>query len=281
MEFGLVLPNFGGRISIEGIKRVTKEAESSGFDSLWVTDHIIMPMVMSEPYGTPLEPFMTLSFLSSITERVKLGTSVLVLPQRNPILAAKQAATLDVLSNGRMILDVGSGWVESEFKYLGYNFKDSGMVLDEGSRLMRELWSKDQINFDGEFFKVDGAILSPKPINKAVPIWIGGNSNRAVRRVLNLGDGWHPVGIDPDTFRHGAGIFSKSKSNITLSLRIAVDLRKRREIYISPSGERKVAISDDREKILNEIEEYEEAGLDHLIASILHKDADEIIGSYK
>ncbi len=275
MKFGLCLPNFGGKISASGLVDLAVKAEENGFDSVWVTDHVIMPKSLKTPYDELLEPFVALSFIAARTRKVKLGTSILVLPQRNPFLVAKQAATLDQFSNGRVILGVGAGWVEQEYEYLGADFHRRGKILDESIGLLRSLWADETINYSGRFFAAKDAVLLPKPVQKSIPIWVGGNADSAIERAARLGDGWHPVGVDPVRLAEGARRL-RSSGQKTISVRMTVDVRKKREDYLSADGEKRSTISGTSEQMGKRLEEYRESGLDHLVAYIYHDEAREI-----
>jgi probable F420-dependent oxidoreductase len=250
-----------------------------------------MPRELKEPYGQLLEPFVTLAYVAARTQRLKVGTSCLVLPQRNPILVAKQAASLDAFSGGRVMLGLGVGWAEKEFGYLNAGFKQRGRVMDESIRLMKALWKEDVIHFDGEFFHVEDALFLPKPVRRDIPVWIGGNGPLAVRRALKLGDGWHPVGATLEDFGKGAQRLTKAGRKVTLSMRMTTDVRKRREVYVGASNERRVAVSGSATEIRKQIDGYAAAGLEYYCASINHpasseiimdlrKFASEVIGSY-
>lgn len=240
-----------------------------------------MPKEQREPYGQLLEPFVTLSFIAASTEEVKLGTSSIVLPQRNPILVAKQAAALDVFSHGRLILGMGIGWAEKEFGYLGADFRRRASIMEEDVKLMRSLWSDEAVNFEGKHFKLNDAVFLPKPIQGKIPIWIAGNSEGAIRRAIRIGDGWHPVGLDLEHFRGGAEMIATSGRRVTLSLRVTVDVRKKRDEIAGRDGERRVSFSGSPGDIRNSVEAYLDAGLDYCCASILHPSAGEIIADIK
>jgi probable F420-dependent oxidoreductase len=236
-----------------------------------------MPTELREPYGQLLEPFVTLACIAAKTQRLKVGTSCLVLPQRNPVLVAKQAASLDAFSGGRVILGLGAGWAEREFRYLSAEFGKRGRVMDEGIRLMKALWKDDVIRFDGEFFHIEDALFLPKPVRREIPVWIGGNGPLAVRRAMRLGDGWHPVGAALEDFGKGAQRILKSGRKIALSIRMTTDVRKKREVYVGANNERRVAVSGSASEIRKQIDEYAAAGLEYYCASINHPEASEII----
>jgi probable F420-dependent oxidoreductase len=276
VKFGYILPNYGDKISAEELVEISVICEEVGFDSVWATDHIVMPTELREPYSQVLEPMTTLTYIAAKTDRLKLGTSCVVLPQRNPVLLAKQASTLDVFSKGRVILGFGAGWAEKEFGFLNADFARRGKVMDESIRLMKNLWKDDLVNFDGEFFQIKDALFLPKPINRNIAVWIGGNGPTSVRRAIKLADGWHPVGLELEEFRNGAQRVKESGRSITLSMRMTTDVRKKRDQYTTPTGERRIAVSGTSAQIRTEIDRYAEAGLEYYCASINHPSAQEI-----
>jgi len=277
MKFGFILPNFGDRIRPRELVEISKACEEEGFDSVWATDHVIMPTELREPYGQLLEPLVTLSFISASTEKLKVGTSILVLPQRNPIVVAKQAAALDAFSNGRLIMGFGAGWAEKEFGFLGADFRRRGSVMDESIELIRKLWTDKRVDFGGRFYKVQDAVFLPKPVQEKIPIWIAGNSRRAVRRAIRLGDGWHPTGIDLAGFKAGAEMIKDSGKKLTLSVRMGTDVRKKRPDAMAPSGERRTYFSGGPTEIRKSVDGYASMGLEYCCVSILHPSAREIM----
>jgi len=281
LKFGYILPNYGDKITPDQLVEISGSCEDVGFDSVWATDHIVMPTELREPYGELLEPLTTLSYIAARTDRLKLGTSCIVLAQRNPILVAKQAATLDVFSKGRVILGFGAGWAEKEFQYLNAEFSKRGRVMDESMRLMKLLWKEEVVDFEGEFFRVRGALFRPKPVRGDIPVWVGGNGPAAVRRAVALGDGWHPVGPDVEDFRRGAEEIRSSGREITLSVRMTTDVRKKRETYAGVNREKREAVSGTSDQIRKGIDAYAEAGLQYYCASINHPASADIIADLK
>lgn len=181
-----------------------RRAEALGYDSLWVSDHVVVPWRIASRYpynatgdfplpptGDFLEPLTALSLVAGVTERVALGTSVLVLPHRHPVLAAKMLATLDHLAPGRVICGAGVGWMREEIELLGVPYARRGAWSDEAIRVMRACWTEERAAFAGEFFRFDPVGCRPRPARGTIPIWIGGHTPRAFRRVVQLGDGWH------------------------------------------------------------------------------------------
>jgi probable F420-dependent oxidoreductase len=201
VHFGVILPNYGLDSSPAGIRRVAEAAEELGFDSVWATEHIIVGREAVDPYGRVYDPLVTLGWIAGWTERIGLGTSIVLVPLHNPMHLAKEVATLQELSGGRFTLGVGMGWHRDEFEFMGVEFKGRGRRADEAIRLMRALWQGEH-DFEGEFWSFHGAMSEPHP-TPPPEIWVGGSSERAIRRALELGDAWHPArGSDPEHVRH-------------------------------------------------------------------------------
>jgi probable F420-dependent oxidoreductase len=195
MHIGLRLPSNGPNASAEHIIGIGQLAEKLGFDSLWCNDHIITPpgAPTTEPYGRLYEALVTLAALSTVTERVRLATGVMVLPLREPVLVAKQAAVIDAYSNGRMILGVGVGWEPGEYRFLNVDFSQRGARCDEWLRIIRAVWMGKGINVSTETYDITDGVSEPRPVQRSgPPILIGGDSAAALRRAAQLGDGWIP-----------------------------------------------------------------------------------------
>jgi probable F420-dependent oxidoreductase len=202
LRFGLTLPNmhYGALPSRDHIWRVAEAAESSGYDSVWASDHVLVGSAYPR-YGTLFEALTTLAWLAGRTARVRLGTSILVLPMRSALVVAKQAATLDAVSEGRLVLGVGVGWMEAEYKFLGADFHQRGRRLDESIAVLRNLWTQHRPAFTGEWYRYEDSLFEPKPAQaNGPPIWIGGNSDAALRRAGRLGDAWHADDVMPEDF---------------------------------------------------------------------------------
>jgi probable F420-dependent oxidoreductase len=207
MEIGVHLPHVGPQATRETLIEFARRMEGLGFDSLWVSDHVVIPRDYESryPYNPTgrlgwddlplLEPLSTLLFVAAVTERVKLGTTVLVMPMRNPVLHAKVMATLDHLSNGRLILGVGVGWLKEEFEALDEPWDHRGARMDEYLAVIKSLWTKDDPSFKGRYYRLGNVACYPKPAQKPhPPIWIGGNTDPALRRAAHIGDAWHAAG---------------------------------------------------------------------------------------
>ena len=212
MRFGVHLVAAGHMIEGEKIARVATRAEQLGFDSLWVSDHIVFPSQLTsaypyspdgklplDPSNPLLEPFTVLSYAAAVTKTVKLGTSVIIVPYRDPLVSAKIIASLDVLSGGRFIFGVGVGWLEEEFRALRLDMRNRAAQTREALLAMQACWTQDDPEFHGEFYNFAGIKFAPKPRQTPhPPIWFGGNSRPALRRAVELGSGWHAVWETPE-----------------------------------------------------------------------------------
>ena len=195
MEFGLVMPQHGAFANRASLERMARAAEDMGFASIWAIDHIIIPRPFVARFSDRVYGlFSTLGFLAGITDRVKLGTTVIVLPYRHPVTLAKEMASVDDLSGGRTIYGVAFGWIREEYEALDVPFARRGARADEMLRIMDRLWSDGPNDFKGEFYEFGDFAFDPPPVQKPrPPIWIGGNNERALERVVKYGDGWHPI----------------------------------------------------------------------------------------
>ncbi|MFQ5897300.1 MAG: LLM class F420-dependent oxidoreductase [Candidatus Methylomirabilia bacterium] len=195
MKFGIQLPHFGPLSSAEGTISLARQAEALGFDSVWTGDHIVYPPQFAERFGAEFyEAVTTLAYVAAQTSRIRVGTAVLILPYRNPLVLAKQLVTLDVLSGGRLTVGVGVGWMAEEYAALGAPFAERGAATDESLRIIRTLWTEERPKFSGARFKFPEMLFAPRPVQRpSPPLWVGGNSPRALRRAAELGDGWLPI----------------------------------------------------------------------------------------
>ncbi|MDE0168066.1 MAG: TIGR03619 family F420-dependent LLM class oxidoreductase [bacterium] len=193
-RFGVVVPSSGALAQPESIVAVARRAEEVGFDSIWAIDHIVIPASALYIYGEDIyDQLVVLAHLAAVTERVRLGTSVMVVPYRNPIVTAKMLATIDALSGGRLILGVGSGWLEEEFDTLGVDFASRGAATDEALDTFVSLWTRRDEGRSARFGEIR---FAPTPVQDPhPPMLIGGNSRRAIRRAVELGQGWHPTTV--------------------------------------------------------------------------------------
>ena len=204
MKLSVEFPSIAYREGPAAVKKLAKAIEDIGFDQLDMFDHVLMgygteqrPAPMYPPKMPIMEALMVLSYAAAVTDRIGLGTEVLILPQRQPTLVAKQISTLDTLSGGRVRLGVGVGWQVSEYEALNEDFGNRGKRMDESIKLIRAYWTDEEVNFQGEFYTANAMAMEPKsPQGSKLPIWIGGTSNAALRRVAELGDGWLATAIE-------------------------------------------------------------------------------------
>lgn len=205
MHFGLAFANTGPFASAEGAARFAVAAEAAGFESLWTVEHVVVPAgyestypydpsgKMPGPEDSPIpDPLIWLSYLAAVTSRINLATGILILPQRNPVVLAKEVATLDQMSAGRMHLGIGVGWLAEEFDAIGVPFAGRGARTDEYVAAMRALWSGEAASFHGEHVDFTDCFLRPSPVGGTVPIHVGGHTEHAARRAGRLGDGFFP-----------------------------------------------------------------------------------------
>jgi probable F420-dependent oxidoreductase len=198
MLLGVNLPNYGTLGTRASVVSIAETAESLGYESVWTTDHVLVPNSLpSGFFGNLLESLMTLSFLAARTERIRIGTGILVLPQRDPILVAKQVATLQHLSAGRLSVAVAVGYVEQEYELLRSPYARRGALLDEYLPAVRELLEAPQPSFHGDTITFDDVYFSP-PVLTRVPLFVGGSSAASLRRAATLGDGWYALKQTPD-----------------------------------------------------------------------------------
>lgn len=216
MEIGIRLPGAGAKVSPANIVTAARWAEELGYHSVWVSDHVVLPEKVDSfypydaqgrwpyPATTPwVDPLLALAWAAAVAPSVKLGTSVMIVPLRHPILLAKQLSSLDFLAGGRVILGVGAGWMEEEFDLIGVPFERRGARTAEMIGLMQAFWRGETVNFRGEFYQVSDSQMHPRPVQPTIPIVWGGHSDAALKRVAQVGDGWHPTQITLDQLVEG------------------------------------------------------------------------------
>jgi probable F420-dependent oxidoreductase len=206
MQYGVVFPQIEFGSDVQAIKDYVQAAEGLGYDYLLAYDHVLGAHPNREPKLTgpythehPFhEPLVFFGYLAGVTKRLQLTTGILILPQRQTALVAKQAAEIDVLSGGRFRLGVGLGWNYVEYETLGENFKTRGRRVEEQVEVLRKLWTEPLVTHRGERLVIDNAGLNPMPVQRPIPIWFGGAAEPALRRAARLGDGWMPAGRPPN-----------------------------------------------------------------------------------
>ena len=197
MKFGVNLINFGPGVSPDSLLNWTQFAESVGFHIAMLSDHIAVTPDVQSRYPAPFyDPYTTLAWLAGQTKKINLGTTVIVVPYRSPILMARLGANIDQISNGRFIFGVGAGWAQQEFDALNIDFANRGSITDEYLAVIKTLWSNELASYSGQHIAFENLQSTPMPKQKPYPpIWVGGASSSALRRAVEFGDGWHPIRI--------------------------------------------------------------------------------------
>ena len=222
MEVGVIIPAAGPKASPANIVATARLAEELGYHSVWLTDHVVLPERVDAhyPYRSHgrwdypadtkwLDPLLSLCWAAAACPGLRIGTSILVVPLRNPILLAKQLSTLDFLTGGRLILGIGVGWMEEEFEIIGESYTGRGSRTEEMVELMRLYWTGRSVAFNGKSYRVPPSRMYPTPLQERIPIVWGGHSEHALRRVARVGDGWHPTQITLEQLDAGLSSLSQ------------------------------------------------------------------------
>lgn len=262
MRFGFILPNLISPVShAEGIKTSAQLAENVGFDSMWTTDHVLMPVEYPQ-YGLGTEAIATLAYLAGMTRRIELGISVLVLPMRNPLIVAKEIASIAHLAGRKLTLGVGVGWSTDEYGFLNADFYHRGKLLDEYIMILRTLWTQEHPQHHGTY-NFSGVMFSPR-LENPPEIWIGGESDAAIQRAATIGDGYHPNWRDSTDY--GAVVKRlRAASNgrkVTTSFRRTFDLR-----------------STAAAQVAEELAALESVGLEYPVVGFKHDTLAELLSS--
>jgi probable F420-dependent oxidoreductase len=285
-----------GQVATRGnVIAFARRMEELGYDSLWASDHVAVPYAIASRYpyretgefplapdANFLEPLVALALVAGVTERVQLGTTVLVLPHRNPVLAAKMLATLDHLAPGRVVLGAGVGWMKEEITLLGAPFERRGAWSDEAIRIMRACWRDQRTHHRGEFFAFDDVGVFPKPARGDIPIWIGGHTPRALRRVAALGDGWHAAFPTFEAVERGIASLRKECArqqrpfdSLAITVRAGLSLRpgplapERRPMQGSPA------------QITEDVRRYAALGVSTVLLETRYRDLDDMVGIFE
>jgi probable F420-dependent oxidoreductase len=287
MQFGAYLPTYWDDYRDSSmpvaIMETAQAAEALGYDAVWANDQVIGISPGAEGGGwQDLEPLVTLASLIHLVPRIRLGTSVLVLPQRNPILVAKQAAALDLLSGHRLILGVGIGHRAEEFALLGADFASRAAVTNEAIEVMQTLWREPNASYQGQFVHLDGVSMPPHPPDGGPPIWIGGDTLASVRRAARYGDGWLPFNWDLDAFRAGVSLLQELTQGRRNPM-IANVFYFRIERSDEPATVRTTtpwmpkSFAGSPDAVARHLESYRQAGLGYALCGFEAEDLDDLI----
>jgi len=297
MPFGFSLPGRGPLARPDVLVKLAERADALRYAFVFVTDHVVIPLTYDStyPYATSgkaasdwgqgyLEPLALMSFLAGATSRVRLGTSVLVVPYRNPVVTAKMLATLDVMSGGRVVLGIGVGWLREEFEALhAPAFAERGRVTDEYLRLMRACWTREPVEWTGTHYRMGRVSMMPKPLQKGgVPIWVGGHTDAALRRAGELADGWHPIAHRPPAELHPPEYAQKvavihdwakkagrDAKAITLSIRAPLELSSPRA---KPGAGHRIPFRGTAAEVVQDIKAYQAVGVRDFVFDLTSPD---------
>ena len=304
MKYGFALSGRGPLAEPDALSAIARRGDELGFDWVLTGDHIVVPNSIDSTYpyteggefpgsasGVAMEQLTVLSFLAGQTERIKLVTSVLIVPHRNPLVAAKALATLDVLSKGRLVVGVGAGWMREEFEALDLPpFEERGAVTDEYIRAFKELWSSDNPTFEGKYCRFSDITFLPKPVQQPhPPIWVGGESRPAIRRAAQQGDAWYPIGSNPQFPMPESEQLAVGMRRLAAQAERAGRDPSEVEVIFRTHGYRleRDGISGDRatfsgsvEQIAADIRQYEELGVSGLVVDLgrISRDVEDVLG---
>ena len=283
MKYGFALSGRGPLAEPDALAAIARRGDELGFEWILTGDHIVVPNSIDSTYpyteggdfpgsasGVAMEQLTVLSFLAGQTQRIKLVTSVLIVPHRNPLVAAKALSTLDVLSKGRLVVGVGAGWMREEFEALELPpFEERGAVTDEYIRAYKELWTSDNPTFEGKYCRFSDITFLPKPVQQPhPPIWVGGESRAAIRRAGQQGDAWYPISSNPQ-------FPLEEPEQLAVGMRRLATQAER----AGNSGDRAV-FSGSVEQIAADIRQYEEMGVSGLVVDLgrISRSVEDVLG---
>jgi probable F420-dependent oxidoreductase len=279
MNFGVWIPNCRHLATPDVIRAAALRAEQLGYESVWVSDHVVVPHANIVNFGeTVFDPLVTLAVVAGATSRVRLGTTVLIVPYRNAVVTAKMVSSLDALSGGRVTLGIGAGWVAAESAVLGVPFGERGAMTDEHLRAMQELWTKPAPSFAGKYTQFSGLAFEPKPLQRPhPPIWVGGHSRAALRRTAEFGAAWHPINRPPAELRAGRAELARLCQARGRATPPALTLRN--DVRILRAGEAAPAsahagrvVAGEAPAVVEQLHELAECGVEDLVCEFLAAD---------
>jgi probable F420-dependent oxidoreductase len=294
MKIGLALPNTHKVLATRSLlTRGAVQAERCGFSSIWVNDHIAVPdrlertdagdrqaQYLDRRNQDIIESLVLIGHLSALTSTIAIGTSVFGLPLRNPVVAAKQLGSLDHLSESRLLLGVGLGWMREEYEILNVPYKTRGRRVDEWLGVLKSLWSSEVASFDGEFFSFEDAVMRPRPREGAIPIWIGGRTEAGARRAARAGDAWHPSHFTVEEFRNWIPTLAGYCAEAGRSPE-QVEVTSRRRVRLDDPGT--TDLDEDRllggpaDRMVEGLRRLEGVGVSHMILELDTNDENEFL----
>jgi len=283
MNFGVWIPNCRHLATPAIIRSTAIRAEQLGYDSVWVSDHVVVPHANVVNFGeTIFDPLVTLGVVAGVTNRVRLGTTVLIVPYRNAVVTAKMISSLDALSGGRVVFGISAGWVAAESAMLGVPFAERGAMTDEYLAAMQELWTSREPSFNGTYTQFGGLVFEPKPVQKPhPPIWVGGHSRAALRRTAQFGAAWHPINRPPAELRAGraelARLCQAGGRSAPPALALRNDIRVLRPGQSAPaSAHGGRVLAGEPAALIEQIAELADCGVEHLVLEFLAADGREL-----
>lgn len=294
MKYAALMPMMEEHATAEHLVGFGRKAETLGFDALFASDHVVVPYEIEPVYkgsadghfpfpkeGVIVDPLIAMSVVGMATERVKVATAILVLPHRHPLLVAKQLASIDYLTGGRVILGAGVGWMEEEITMLGQPFAERGAWCTEAIDLMRVMWAEEKASFQGRYFQIPDVGFQPKPVNKRIPILIGGTSKPALRRVVGQGDGWLPSNATFEmledgiaTLKEGCERRGRDYGELTICLRARMAFEALDTRY-------KVMFVGSEDQIIDNLGRLDEMGVGMVLFEPVYKDYDRWIEAHE
>jgi len=283
MKFGVWIPNCRHLATPEIIRRTAVRAEQLGYDSVWVSDHVVVPNAHVNRFGAGIyDPLITLAVAAGSTSRVQLGTTVLIVPYRNPVVTAKMVSSLDALSGGRVVLGIGAGWVAEESAMLGVPFAERGPMTDEYLAAMRELWTNPAPSFSGKYTQFSELHFEPKPVQKPhPPIWVGGHARASLRRAAEIGAAWHPINRSMEELRAGCAELRELCEARSRAVLPAVTLRN--DTFVLRPGQTAPApvhggsvLAGEPAALAAQIDELGTVGVEHLVLEFLAPDGEDL-----
>ena len=295
MKVGVSIPHFGPLASPQFVIDFCRLAESAGFDSVWAADHVVVPAQFESEYVLPatpkrfafadmqatmglnLEMNTTLAIASAVTQRVRLCTGIAILPIRNPVLNARQVASIDLYSGGRVLYGVGVGWLKEEAEAMGMPWDRRGRRVDEQISLLRTLWSAtgDTVEFAGEFYRVPAISPDPRPVQRPIPILIGGHSDAALDRAARLGDGWIAAGMGPERLKEGMDRLRAACGRAGRDPdKLQIVNGERSDVQLDAES---IDVKNQARRVVDALNMYESMGVTHMKAGIRAADATSVL----
>ena len=281
MDLGIALPILAN-IDVKDQLKIAIRAEELGFKSVWASDHIVIPEEWKGRFSDIFpDPFIILTAISQNTSKIKIGTSAIILPYRNPLIIAKMCSTLDQFCNGRLICTVAPGWMQEEFDVLNVPFEGRISKTIEYIQILKSLWNTDPSNFDGEYFSYSNVSFQPKPIQKELPVFMGGNHEKAIERSIDFADGWQPIWFSSDELEiklkylyQYAEKKSKNLKNFNVSLRNRIRITSKN---LKNSDNPPTALIGKENEVFDKILSYKRLGISEIVLDFTTPDKDEIL----